>query len=285
MRMPLGRAPSNRIETLAFTPSISLDDLPGAAGIAFQGRQHPKDAYDSSLACGLSHYYVDTVFGTLDDALIDLLSTDPERSPRPIVHGDYRQAIASPDPSLRKIARERILREMVAASRMRAPLIVHGTSDPALNERFPDHEASLALFDAELFELEQVAEILDVELWLENLPRNESVVFSTLRDYERILRRHPSLRMVFDVGHSNIQNDAPLSPLREFPDQIVALSLSDNHGDIDSHLPLGEGAIRFDLLLDEVAATGWRGLYVFETLGANVAAGVERLRSFQRQAR
>lgn len=122
--------------------------LPGLIGVACQDRLAAHQAFEFAQSNGLSHFYVDSSQGACDTALVDALAQLLAVAPQlPIFHGNYRQPIASPDPVLRLTARAGILREIVAASHLKAPLIVHGTSSLDLHGAIPTHELALAALD------------------------------------------------------------------------------------------------------------------------------------------
>lgn len=255
------------------------EDLPGLTGVACQGRWAPSQALTFAGEHDLTHFYVDS--SSKDYRREMTLAMAEVRNCQMIFHGDYRRAIASPNAAVQREAIDGVLTEIEIASQLRAPLIVHATSAMPLHGNIPDHDASLQAFDAALTALEGPARQAQVPLWIENLPLDEAAVFNTAADYALILERHPAVSVVYDVGHAHVANQNPFELLRQFPDRIAALSLSDNDGVFDRHWPLGQGSIRFDELLRIVEAVRWRGLYVFETMGSNIEADVTHLHTLR----
>lgn len=59
----------------------------------------------------------------------------------------------------------------------------------------------------------------------------------------------------------------PAKVIRVLGSRLAALSLSDNDGVRDGHLPLGRGALDFSTIMAAIEASGWEGNVVFETRG------------------
>lgn len=82
----------------------------------------------------------------------------------------------------------------------------------------------------------------------------ENSIDDSPRAVIEMLKNHPYLGACFDVGHYNVF--APKgwkNALKEYPiGSIKEVHLSDNKGDEDTHLPLGEGSIDFDALFAEI---------------------------------
>jgi len=64
----------------------------------------------------------------------------------------------------------------------------------------------------------------------------------------------PQLGHCFDVGHWNLFSELPLSDwFSTLGPHLVHLHLHDNHGELDDHLPIGEGGIDFSSLFSQLA--------------------------------
>jgi len=89
------------------------------------------------------------------------------------------------------------------------------------------------------------AEDLETKIAVENIFEDEPRSLALLM--ERL--GSESFGVCFDTGHMNIFSEAPLSEwLDGLGKYIVELHLHDNNGDLDSHLPVGEGTFDFDAL-------------------------------------
>lgn len=84
----------------------------------------------------------------------------------------------------------------------------------------------------------------------------------------------------FDTGHMNIFSGVPLSDwLDELGAFVIELHLHDNQGNLDSHLPVGEGSFDFDSLFDRL-----KGRDIICTVEAtspeDVLKSIERLKKY-----
>ena len=76
------------------------------------------------------------------------------------------------------------------------------------------------------------------------LKTNDSLLFD-LFDFELLLRKYPNFRVLIDTGHAHINGWNLENTIKTFADKIVALHVHDNLGEIDSHLPIGQGTINW----------------------------------------
>ena len=264
-------------------PSL-LEQCPSfVSGLAYQGRLKPDDAIGLALSKGYSHLYVEAEKLSHDEITIQSLSDRIKAAGiQPIIHGNYLNALASPDVLLRDAARLNIILEIKQAANFSSPLILHAVSNPRLHDEKPDSELARNIFSAELSKLEKFAEKQGVPIWLENLPLGEATVLASQNDYAFFSKQHPKIKYVFDVGHANILNDHPMDIFRQFHRNISAISLSDNNGLYDGHLALGKGSVDFTSVLSTIKSQDWRGVLVFETLGVGVEDGIRYLNNIDR---
>jgi sugar phosphate isomerase/epimerase len=84
-------------------------------------------------------------------------------------------------------------------------------------------------------------------------------------DFDRLMAelRSPWIGRTLDIGHAHINNHLE-EFLRQPFDRMFNIHLHDNLGEEDQHLPLGEGAIRWDAILPRIAGEGYRGPLTFE---------------------
>lgn len=94
----------------------------------------------------------------------------------------------------------------------------------------------VAMYEAELGPLVAYGKSRGVQVAMENSPHN----LHQLRPFREILHRLPDLKLLYDIGHGNI--DTPKSLTRDYlfdlGDRLVHVHLSDNDGTGDDHLPL-----------------------------------------------
>ncbi|HOX09379.1 MAG TPA: sugar phosphate isomerase/epimerase family protein [Candidatus Omnitrophota bacterium] len=86
-----------------------------------------------------------------------------------------------------------------------------------------------------------------------SIDNDPSVVVSIVREIGR-----PNFEACFDPGHYYaFAKMSPFDALKWYPDKSIGeIHLSDNKGDFDSHLPLGEGDLDFRGLIREVLKKG-----------------------------
>lgn len=100
-------------------------------------------------------------------------------------------------------------------------------------------------------ELAQRAHELQLPLAVENPIHNPKQYPNTLDEF-RVLRNHvDDLHYLLDTGHVYLEGgDQSLDAyVSTFDDRLLGIHISDNHGDTDEHLPVGEGSIDFQRLL------------------------------------
>ncbi|BBO76595.1 xylose isomerase [Desulfosarcina widdelii] len=122
-----------------------------------------------------------------------------------------------------------------------------------------------------LSEMVSLAETLDLTLCLENMfPFNGIGV--ELDDFEKWLQRFPGLMLTLDTGHANI-DDRRGKRLKGFLDRfgrrIGHFHLSDNRGKRDDHLAVGQGTVKFAVLVDRIKALGYDDTITLEVFDAD----------------
>jgi sugar phosphate isomerase/epimerase len=71
----------------------------------------------------------------------------------------------------------------------------------------------------------------------------------------------------FDIGHSNIGNEDTLQVFKDFHKKIKGISLSNNNGNQDQHLPISTGILNYTDIVKSIIECNWKGLVAFETRG------------------
>jgi L-ribulose-5-phosphate 3-epimerase len=104
-------------------------------------------------------------------------------------------------------------------------------------------------------------------------------VLTNYAEFRHILDRVPDAKFILDCGHANVGNVNPFEGFEEFSHRIVAMSLSQNDGDRDDHLPLSKGNIIYSDLLALIEKSKWQGIIAFETRGRDPMKSLEDLRA------
>jgi sugar phosphate isomerase/epimerase len=75
----------------------------------------------------------------------------------------------------------------------------------------------------------------------------------------------PCFRFCFDMGHQHVFSRTPVGPWMEALGSYLAeVHLHDNRGEMDDHLPVGEGTADFDLFFKLLTASGMTPIYTLE---------------------
>lgn len=75
------------------------------------------------------------------------------------------------------------------------------------------------------------------------------------------------VHLLLDTGHAFVEggDDCIKAYISQFSDRLVGVHVSDNNGQKDEHLPLGEGAINLQEMVESFADQGFRGPFIIET--------------------
>lgn len=171
-----------------------------------------------------------------------------------IVHGPFLDLNpGSRDPRLKDLTLERFVAAFDFCGKINANhIVLHSGFDPVFYKDASDLFLSLSM--PVWKEALKAAEAKKIVIAIENSidPDPEAVV-GLLRELNS-----PSVEACFDAGHYYAFGKmSPFDALNWYPDgSIGELHLSDNKGDFDTHLPLGEGDIDFRKLLSEVWKKG-----------------------------
>lgn len=147
-------------------------------------------------------------------------------------------ALHSDDPQIAAISRRRILDDLVTASRLGCTKVVFHTGFNPLVPTKCYTDRFLAAHE-EFWPAHAVA-FPTLTLCLENQWEHDPSLLRRL--VEGIAHRR--VRLCLDVAHANAYSTCPPAQwLQQLGPLIAHLHWSDNLGDTDSHLPIGEGGI------------------------------------------
>ncbi|PIX14770.1 MAG: hypothetical protein COZ72_05370 [Elusimicrobia bacterium CG_4_8_14_3_um_filter_50_9] len=98
------------------------------------------------------------------------------------------------------------------------------------------------------------------------------------QDLMEIIKDFPKqhLGICLDTGHANLI-EPPDKYLEKIAPRLTALHVSDNSGDYSSHLPPGEGKIDWKKFASALYASGFKGVFMMEILGASRFADPARV--------
>jgi len=72
--------------------------------------------------------------------------------------------------------------------------------------------------------------------------------------------------MVLDVAHANLRGEVG-EFMRRFSGRIRHVHVSDNDGEADQHLPIGDGGIDWETVMERLRRNGFSGWVVVESYG------------------
>ena len=124
----------------------------------------------------------------------------------------------------------------------------------------------------------RMGEEYSVKPMIENVPEPFEFVMRSVEDFKRFYEEiELPVEMVLDVAHANIRGEV-FEFISEFRDHIGHVHVSDNMGDWDTHLPVGEGNIDWASVLLELKGAGFNGSLVIESY-SGVKESYEYLKS------
>lgn len=154
---------------------------------------------------------------------------------------------ASGDPAFRQLSRERCHESCLLAKELGAThVVLHSSCFPFLRGAYLEHWAAVC---GEFYT--ELARQYDLMICVEN---SQDIDPTPLR---KLMKRAEDARVCvcLDIGHANYSQAAMGAWFDQLRDWIAYLHLSDNMGQFDDHLPIGEGTIDWKL-----ADTLWRQL-------------------------
>jgi sugar phosphate isomerase/epimerase len=246
-----------------------------------------REALDLASRSGFTHWYLDASLESdypenWTSARISLIKElSSQTGCWPIVHSNFRLPLASDVVKLRKAALGQVKSEICLAAHFRAPTVIHG--GPLVEPRKPvdARKSALGVLMESLEELRTYAASEGLEVWLENLANHSTHPFmylaTTLNDFQQIMEAIPELGFFVDIGHLRVNNNSYLEDFAKLLPSTKGISLSDNFGQRDGHLPIGRGDIDFTSVLNHLIATDWSGVIALETRGSDPATDLRSL--------
>lgn len=205
---------------------------------------------------------------------------------KPLLHGNFKLPLASDVSEVRQAAIEIACQEVELASRLDAPLIIHGG---AIVEPRMVRAAKRKALDDYLRSLDVIinkAAKKGVLILLENLSnymnyRPFHYIFTTPDEFRYTLERVKceNVKLFYDIGHGFICNGDPIAVIDEFHSQIWGFSVSNNDGIADQHLGINNGLIDYQAVVNKVVEKRWKGVIAFEVRGKPFAKNIADLQS------
>ena len=183
------------------------------------------------------------------------------------IHSPYSDInLAAPDPMIRNAVLKRLEETIKWASSLEAEALVVHPGSTTYQEQATPGIAWRLNFNS-IKQLCNRARDFGVPLMIENLPRAQPCVMSSVEAFERFYGEGLDVKMVLDVAHANLGGETG-SFLERLGDKISHIHVSDNHGQLDEHLQLGEGLIDWEKTIKDIKKASYHGWIVIESLKA-----------------
>lgn len=181
------------------------------------------------------------------------------------VHAPYADTnIAADDDLIREWILKRIRASIRFASDLDAKCLVLHPGWITATDRFMKGKA-WELNLRSIHWLLRYAEEYGVSMLIENVPEPTPYLLVSTEDFEMFYEEmHLNMGMVLDVAHANLRNET-YQFLEKFTDKIKHVHVSDNHGDRDQHLPIGDGSINWERVMNALKRTGFNGWITIES--------------------
>jgi len=132
-------------------------------------------------------------------------------------------------------------------------------------------------FSDAMGELCKFARARKVDLMLENVPVPDTGT-GGIGNYSEVMERVPLLKCHLDIPHAFIEGG--MGRIREyltrFREKLIHTHIHDNHGELDEHLPLGEGSIDFKKVVRWLKEIEYDRTITFEVFTSYKDAGRSR---------
>jgi sugar phosphate isomerase/epimerase len=201
----------------------------------------------------------------LDEGLHELSKTRVEKlneiakakGIRYTVHAPFADInIASPSKPILTTCVKRLEQSMSYARDLDAQLwVFHPGAKTGISGFYPNQDWKQN--NQTIQQLHETSEKFGLNTAIENLPERYGFIMRNPEDFQRFYKETGlhDIGIVLDVGHANLENQ--ITPfLKKLPDKIVHMHLSDNMGEHDQHIGIGNGNIdwqQFAATLKEIA--------------------------------
>lgn len=130
--------------------------------------------------------------------------------------------------------------------------------------------------------LKELADLApDLLFCLENLVFPHEI-YRSPEEMQDLLQKvnRTNVRLTLDVGHAVVSGNKPSEFIQQLGEDIFHVHLHDNWGDVDQHLPLGEGNIDYVGVIHALKQLDYEGVVMLE-FGADPARYGEYVRQFK----
>jgi sugar phosphate isomerase/epimerase len=182
------------------------------------------------------------------------------------VHAPFADInIASPSKPMLNASLKRLEQSLGFANALNAHLwVFHPGSQTGISMFYPGEDWKQNTEG--IRRLHKVAEDYGVNIAMENLPQKYGFIMKSARDFAKFYREtNLDVGLVLDVGHANLEGYTE-EFLRNLPDKIVHMHVSDNVGENDQHLGLGYGRIDWQWFAESLKGIAYDRTVVVESV-------------------
>ncbi|WP_242176625.1 MULTISPECIES: TIM barrel protein [unclassified Pseudomonas] len=252
---------------------------PFCIAVAQQKYLAAEKGLQSALDGGFTHWYIDgSLLGEraedwTDARIASLQAKIAASGVQPIFHSNFKAPLSSDVGAFRAAAVEYVEKEIDIASRLGAPLIIHGGCIVGPQRVQEAKAIALAQYLKSVRALAQYAEAKGTDIYLES--RSNYVNYRIFTDEAQFasvfehLQAHSNVYCLLDAGHAAVDNGLAAHVLRTYHALIKGISFSNNPGVQD--------ASDFADVVRAIVDTQWKGLVAFETCSQTVEAALAGL--------
>lgn len=254
---------------------------PFCLGVAQHKYLGAEKGLQSAIEGGYSHWYIDAsllgerVEDWTDARIASLQEKIAASGVQPIFHSNFKAPLGSDVGAFRAAAVEYVEREVDVASRLGAPLIIHGGCIVGPQRVLEAKDIALEHYLKSVKELAQYAEAKGTDIYLESLSNYVNYrIFTHPAQFAFVfehLQAHSNVYCLLDAGHTHIDSRLPAQVMRKYPALIKGISFS-NHKeghDVDN--------CAYAEVLRAIVETNWKGLVAFETCHHSAQAALADL--------
>ena len=180
------------------------------------------------------------------------------------VHAPFTDVnLSADDGYVRNAILERLEASIRWASELGEILVFHPGNSTAVERLSPGSAWEINIESVE--RLLSYAEDYGVKALIENVPEPFPYVLKSVEDFSRFFDEiGADIGMVLDVAHANLRGEA-LEFIRRFGERIEHVHVSDNDGDSDAHLRVGEGSIDWGRTMEALRESPFDGWVTVES--------------------
>ena len=185
--------------------------------------------------------------------------------------------IASPSKPMLTATLKRLRESMAYANALDAKLwVFHPGSKTGISMFYPGEDWKQNI--KSIHELYKTAEEYGLNIAIENLPEKYGFIMKTPEDFQKFYKETGlnDVGIVLDVGHANLEGQTEHF-LRNIPDKIVHIHVSDNTGENDQHLGIGYGRINWKRFAENLREIDYDKTVMIECV-ENVKESLQKLR-------